>query len=727
MARLTRRAFLIAGAAATGGLLIGIGTGPGRRWRRAVAAATANNPDILVNLWLKISPDNQVTVLVDKLEMGQGAHTGLAMLLADELGAEWDSIRVEHVPARPEFATGQIIMTYLTGALGLQIPGMLEGVTRWALDGGARLMNLMFTGGSSSTMVAWSLHREAGAAARQMLIEAGAERLEAHAGDCVTQNSRVVHVPSGRSVTFGEVASAAAERPAPDRPRLKAEDEFNLIGRPVPRLDIPAKTAGSAAFGVDQRPPGLKYAALAVPPLPGLTLASFEPGDAEQALGITQIVPIADGVAVIADSWWSAREGAKRIAARFQLGRLDSWSSAAHLESLSRQLAEADLDTEESDGDVAAALLGNRSVEAEYRVPYLAHAAMEPMNCTAWFHDGQCEIWTGTQAPLMMRKAAADAADLDPDDVIVHTTLAGGGFGRRFHADAVVRAVQIAKAVDYPVQLLYSREDDMAGGYYRPAVVARVTGAVDGQGQLVAWRYRYSGAGQDVDLRPYQVANYARESLDVEEPIVTGPWRSVDHSQHAFFMESFADELAAAAELDPFEFRRGHMAPDSRRRRVLDELEILASWKGRGGNGRGRGLALHESFGTVVGLVVDVDVRDDRLKLERVLCVADCGIAVNPNSVVAQLEGAIVYGLSAALTGEVTSSGGAIEQQNFHNYPVLRLGNTPRIDVHLRNSGEFPFGIGEPGTPPAAPALTNALFAATGQRFRRLPLRQFRA
>ncbi len=727
MSKFTRRALLITGTAAAGGLLIGIGTGPGRRWRRAVEAAGGNG-HTLINLWLKISPDNRVTVLVDKLEMGQGTHSGLATLLAEELGADWDTLQVEHVPVRPEFANGEVILTFLRGAAGIHIPTMLDGSTRWAVNSAARWFNLMFTGGSSSIMAGWTLYREAGAAARQLLLEAGAERLEADPADCVTRLSRVVHSPSGRSLSFGEVAAAAAVRRAPSRPKLKAAEQFRLIGRPVPRLDIPAKTLGRAAFGVDQRPPGVRFAALVVPPLPGVALNSFDAGAAGGVPGVITTLPVDDAVAVIADSWWSAREGAKRVTARFSLEQRTDWSSSAHQDLLSRQLDEAELDIEDSAGDVATASNGQPYiVQSEYRVPYLAHIPMEPMNCTAWMHDDRLEIWTGTQTPLMCRAAAAEAAGIDADRVTVHTTLAGGAFGRRFHNDAVVRATQIARAVNYPVQLVYSREDDMTGGYYRPAAVARVSGAVDQRGQIQAWRYRYSGSAQEVDLLPYQVGSHSLESLSFDEPIPTGPWRSVDHSQHAFFVESFVDELAAAAGQDPFEFRRRHLPTDSRRRRVLDDLQTLAGWQGRGGNGRGRGVALHESFGSVVGQVIDVSVRDGRLALDRVICVVDCGVVVNPDAVVAQMESGIVYGLSAALYGEITSTGGAIEQQNFHNQPVLQLANTPPIDVYLRPSGDFPFGVGEPGTPPSAPALASAVFGATGQRCKQLPLTQFRA
>jgi isoquinoline 1-oxidoreductase beta subunit len=717
---------MITGAAAAGGLLIGIATGPGRRWKRAVEATTAGSPDTLVNLWLKISPDNQLTVLVDKIEMGQGTHTGLAMLLAEELGADWNTVQVEHVPVRPEFATGQIIITFLTGGLGVSIPGFLEGTVRSTLDAGARLMNLMITGGSSATMVGWSLQREAGAAARQLLIAAGAAHLEADIADCDTRDSKVVHLPSGRSVTFGEVAADAATLETPDNVKLKDVADFKLVGQPLPRLDIPAKTDGSAVFGPDQRPPGMKFAAMVVPPLPELPLGDYDAADVREMDGVLAVVPIDNAVAVVADTWWTAQQATRKIRANFEAGALAGWSSTGYLEGLSTGLDDDDLDVDDSDGDVHTVLGGGgRVVEAEYTVPHLAHAPMEPLNCTAWVRNGECDVWTGTQVPLVTRKEAADTADVDADNVTVHVTLAGGSFGRRFNNDAVIRAVQIAKTVDYPVQLLYSREDDMASGYYRPAAVAKASGTFDETGQLTAWRYRHSGSVREVDTRPYTVPNFSHEILTVDEPIPTGPWRSVDHSQHGFFLESFADELAAAADLDPFEFRRRHLPADSRRRQVLDELESLAQWQGRGGNGRGRGLALYESFGTVVGLVLDVTVENDRLSMDRAVCVADCGIAVNPSSVAAQIEGAIVYGLTAAAYGEITSSDGAIEQQNFHNYQALRLANTPDIEVHLRNSGEFPFGAGEPGTPPSAPALANAVFAATGQRVRQLPLRQF--
>ena len=402
---------------------------------------------------------------------------------------------------------------------------------------------------------------------------------------------------------------------------------------------------------------------------------------------------------------------------------LDAWSSHEFLDRLSADLDGTELDVESDEGELESAFENAaQDVEAEYRAPYLAHAAMEPMNCTAWVNGDRCEIWTGTQRPLIARKTAAEAADVDVDNVIVHTLLAGGGFGRRFADDAVKRAVSVARTVDFPVQLLYSREDDTASGFYRPAVVAKASAALDGDGQLAAWRYRYSGTASEVDATPYATPAHSVESLEVEQPIPTGPWRSVDHSQHGFFIESFADELAVAANADPFEFRRRHLPEDSRRRKVLDALEERAGWQGRGGNGQGRGVALYECFGTVVGLVIDVSVNDDDLRVDRVLCVADCGIAVNPDQVVAQMESAILYGLSAALSGEITSAAGAIEQDNFHNYPVIRLAEAPEIDVHLELSGAFPFGVGEPGTPPAAPALANAVFSATGVRHRTLPL-----
>ena len=727
----TRRGLITAGVVTGGALIIGVAIRPGHRAPR-IRDLVANDEEALLNIWVKIAADNRTTAILPHAEMGQGVHTALAQMLADELDADWRLVDVLEAPAHEEYANYALPRGFLFG--DADIPRALVGTVDGAFLKITQAMDLQITGGSFSIR-ATGLHgmRVAGAAAREMLAKAAAASWDVSERDLVLKESHISHPPSGRSASYAEFAAAAAHFAPSSKPRLKDPKAFTLIGTSVPRVDIPAKVNGSAAFGIDAQLPGLKIATVRGSPVFGGRVASINDKDALALPGIERIVDLGNAVAVVADGYWHASRGLAALKVEWSTGGRETVDQAAVFAQFDSALALAEVegggDVEVDQGDVDAGLLAAaRRIEAEYRVPFLAHAAMEPLNCTAWLHDGVCEIWTGTQNPLGVRGAVAEAVGLEPSAVKVHNAYLGGAFGRRSVHDYTVQAARIAQAVRAPTKLIWSREEDIAQDRYRPAVTSRFRGALDAAGNPIVWTNLYVNKHEPAEAPriPYAIANQHIASVPSPTHVPFGVWRSVDHSQHGFFTESFMDELAVAAGKDPYRFRRDLLSHAPRHRKVLDAAAEEAGWGKTLDEGRGRGIALQESFGSIVAEVVEVRIDAGNLRVERVVCAVDVGYAVNPDGLIAQMESGIVYGLTAALYGEISLERGRVRQSNFHDYRMLRIDETPVIETVIVDSGGPLGGAGEPGTPPIAPALANAIYDAVGVRIRELPVAKHR-
>jgi isoquinoline 1-oxidoreductase beta subunit len=699
----SRRHFLKAGAAAGGGLAIALylPTAAGR----AAEADTAFAP----NAWLVIEPSGDVVIRVASSEMGQGVMTAMPMLVAEELDADWSRVRVETAPeGKP----------YYNPLLGSQS-----------------------TGGSTAVRGFWNTVREAGAVAREMLVVAAAQRWQVDASQCRTGKGAVAHPGSGRQAGYGELAEAAARLPVPAAAFLKDPADFTLVGTSVPRVDTPSKVDGTAQFGLDVRMPGMLVAVVARSPAFGGRARSFDADGARSVRGVRHVVPLEHGVAVIADGFWPAAKGRDALRAQWDAGPDSGLDSAA----IAKRFAAAVKNGVEArrEGDVDTAFdAAARRIEAVYDVPYLAHACMEPMNCTAHVRADGCDVWAPTQSQTSTRKKAAEITGLPIDQVTVHTTFLGGGFGRRSEVDFVAEAVTLSKTVGAPVKVVWTREDDMHHDFYRPATHNRLRAGLDADGRLVAWEHRIASPSilarrfpdavkNGIDRTsvegaanlPYSVPNLLVTCARVDAGVPVGFWRSVGSSQNAFVTECFLDEVARAAGVDPLEMRRRLLADEPRHLGVLNLAADRAGWSLPTPAGRHRGIAVAESFGSFVAQVAEVSLEQGEVRVHRVVCAIDCGLTVNPDTIEAQMESGIVYGLTAALYGEITIRDGGVVQGNFDDYPLLRLKDMPRVEVHIVQSGEHPGGVGEPGTPPIAPAVANAVAAATGKPVRSLPIR----
>ncbi len=693
--KLSRRDFLrIAGASAAALAL--------EAFSRHVTRAAPGEAVLSPSVFLSIDGSGQVTVWLHRAEMGQGVLTSVPMIVAEELDADWSRVRVEQALADPKYGS-------------------------------------MVTGGSRSIRRGWQELRAAGAAARHMLVAAAAAEWHVSPESCQTDQGYVRHLPSGRAAPYGELAARAAALPVPSRPALKGSEQFRLLGRRLPRLDVPAKTNGRAVFGTDVRLPGMLRAVLARPPTLAARVADVDAREALALPGVRTVVRVESGVAVVADTTYAALLGRDALRVRWEQGphaALDTAQLHSALEAAAAKPGPAARD----DGDARATLRrGARRLEARYRLPFLPHLTMEPMNCTVRPMERGCEIWAPTQAPDRLREAVARSQGLAPERVTVHTTLLGGGFGRRLESDFAVEAAAVARAAGAPVQVLWTRDDDIRHDFYRPASAHHLEAALSAEGALVAWLHRVAMAPRDpepdpggvdgravegADRFPYQVANVRVEYARCETPVPVGAWRSVANSQNALAAECFLDELAHAAGQDPYGFRRALLSRAPRHLRVLDLAAKTAGWGDPLPRGRARGIAVHECFGTVVAEVAEVEVGSDgHLRVPRVVCAVDCGFAVNPDTVEAQMEGSVVFALGALLRGEITLERGGIVQGSFRDCQPLRLSETPRVETRIVPSADAPGGVGEPGVPPLAPAVLNALFAATGVRIRRLPLR----
>ena len=750
MPHLTRRRFILGTLGAAGALAVGWTAMPGRQ-RLVGATPLAVGPgQSALNGWVKIGTDNTVTIVMAQAEMGQGSHTGLAMLLADELDAAWSSVRLEQSSFDAIYNNQAVLADAIApdgAGVGRRASAHLVGKLLREVSGMAG------TGGSSSIKDQYLPMRQAGASARAMLVQAAAAQWKVAPADCRTEDGFVIH--GTQRASYGELAARAALLALPDDVPLKPASAYKLVGKPVHRLDNAAKLNGSAVYGIDALPPGLLYASISMCPTLGGKVGSFDATAALAVRGVRKVVALAPvdgglgsigstsgGVAVVADTPFQAMRALEKVRITWDHGAAATVSSAAMLAALGQGLDRDGAKVHLERGDVVAALSKAAStIHAEYRVPLLAHATMEPMNATVQFKDGAATVWTGTQVAGMTRDAVAKALSIDAAKVVVHVPFLGGGFGRRYFSDCAVQAAQLARVCDgAPVQLLWTREQDLQHDYYRPAFVARCTAGFDAAGALLAWQSTSAGSSmgvpgfadpsnEGVSDTAYAFPNARVAHQTVEAPISMGIWRSVSHSQNGFFTESFIDECAAASKQDPLAYRRALLAGDARHLRVLARVAELSGWgtplaPAADGAPRARGLAIHQSFGSVVAQVAEVSLSPDRqIRVHRVVCVIDCGVAVNPQLVRQQMESGIVFGLSAALHGEIGIAAGQVQQSNFHDYAPLRFDESPVIETDIIASTAKPGGAGEPGTPPIAPAVANAVFALTGTRLRSLPLR----
>ncbi|RQS62567.1 xanthine dehydrogenase family protein molybdopterin-binding subunit [Burkholderia sp. Bp8963] len=719
-ASVSRRTFLkfgmSLGAAAGGGLLLGFSVpAAGGDARRSVIGGNADEaPQAGVfapNAFVQIDRNGQVTLVMPKVEMGQGTYTSIPMLIAEEIEVPLSSVTLDHAPPDEKL--------FLDPLLGGQL-----------------------TGGSTSIRYAWEPLRRAGATARTLLVTAAAKQWGVDPAACRAQNGEVQHPPSGRRASYGQLASAAAKLPVPKDVALKKPDEFKLIGKPVKRLDSPEKVDGTAQFGLDVRLPGMLYAVIVNSPVFGGTVASVDDTAAKQIRGVRQIVRADNAVAVVGDHTWAAKRGASALVVKWNEGADAKVSMKDIVADLARA-ADGKGAVARKDGDVDHAFANAKTrIDAVYEQPFLAHATMEPVNCTVHVRPDGCEIWVGTQVPTRVVDTAQRITGFPREKIVVNNHLLGGGFGRRLETDMVAQALKVARQVNAPVKVVWTREEDIQHDMYRPYYYDRISAGLDANGKPVAWRHRIVGSsilarfappafkgGVDPDAvevaaelpydLPNQLVDYVRQ-----EPrhVPTAFWRGVGPTRSTFVVESFVDELAAQAKADPVQYRRALLGKTPRARNVLDVASKAAGWGTPLPKGHGRGVSVMHAFGSFFSMVVDVAIDDGDVQVTRVVCAVDCGMVVNPDTIDAQVQGGIIFGITGALYGEITIENGRVMQGNFTDYRMLRINETPPIDVHIVKSAEAPGGIGEPGTAALAAALSNAIFAATGKRLRKLPV-----
>jgi len=703
---LSRRRFLQAGAAAGGGLMLSLSLPFANS---DVEAADGFAP----NAFIRIERDDQIVLTMPYVEMGQGTYTSIPMLIAEELEVDLNQVRLEHAPPNAK------------------------------LYGNPLLGGIQATGNSNAVRASWQPLRQAGATARTMLVAAAAKRWKVDPASCRAQAGEVLHARTGRRVKYGDLAADAARLPVPQNVTLKRPQDLKLIGTPAKRLDTPAKVNGTAVYGIDARPPGVKIATLAQSPVFGGRVKRVDDTAAKAVKGVRQIVRLDDAVAVVADHMGAAKKGLAAL--------VIEWDDGPHAK-LSTDDVAAELEKATLNSGAVAQNIGNvseamaratRKVEAIYQVPFLAHATMEPMNCTVHVRKDGCEIWIGSQAMPRVQAAAAKAAGLPLDKVVVHNHLIGGGFGRRLEADGAARAVEIAKQVDGPVKVVWTREEDIQHDMYRPYWFDRMSAGLDEKGKPVAWNHRYAGSsvlgrwappffkdGLDPDTTEgaidlvYALPNMHVEYLRVEPPgIPTAFWRSVGPSHNVFVTESFMDELAAAAKQDPVAYRLALLDKSPRAKAVLELAAQKAGWGQPLPERVGRGVSLQFVFASYMAHVAEVEVaKDGAVRVRRVVCAVDCGTAVNPDTIQAQIQSAVVFGITAALHGDITLKNGRVEQANFDTYQMLRINEAPAVEVHIVRNFEPPGGMGEAGTSAIVPAVFNAIFAATGKRLRKPPV-----
>ena len=722
-----RRAFLIGGAAIVGGGVFAIGWAD-HAARRTAASLTEGKGGHNFATWLRIGEDDRITLFSPHTDIGQGSNTGLAQMLADELDAAWAHVEVVAAPAEPAFANVPLGRGFLAEMTGH--PDLVASLPNALLSMIARSMNLQITGGSSALRFTGQKGmRVIGAATRLALVETAASRLGVPTSELTTADSKVIHAASRRSLRYGELAAEAAGRSLDSAPKLKDAKAFRYIGQSIPRLDIPAKVNGTAQYGMDFSVPDMRVATVMAAPVRGGKLLSVDPAPAMAISGVEKVIKLDAAVVVVAKGYWQALKGLRALALKFSDGGHGGISTASIFAEQDKLRQANKPDATAGSGDVAAALKakGARLVQSDYQVPFLHHAMMEPFALTAHHKDGKLDVWGGMQDPLASKMAAAKAAGLSADAVTFHPMLIGGSFGRRLpmYMEIVDQVAQVAMQLPHPVKLIWAREEEVAQGAYRPQSSAALKASLDSGGKITAWQNDYAqpeDASSEVPLFYDLPAASRRHFKQVSNQIV-GAWRSVNATQHGFYTESFMDELAHAAGVDPVAFRRNHLKPGSRHLGVLNEVASRSGWGSPLPAGTGRGVAMVESFNTIAAHVIEATLKDDGTpKILKVTAVVDCGTVVNPRAAEAQVMGGIVMGLSTAVGEAITLDKGAVMQGNFSDYTILKLADAPAIDVHFLASGAEMGGIGEPGLPPAAPALANALFAATGKRVRHLPI-----
>jgi len=712
MINLSRRSFIKSTALVAGGLVVAFSIPQAKRFMGVANAAEAM-PLPTPNAFLRIGADDSITVMLAHSEMGQGVWTTLPMLIADELDADWNTVKVEHAPAAP---------AYIHTAYGIQI-----------------------TGGSSTTWSEFDRYRQAGALTRALLMQAAAKQWKVPVAELRTENGAVIH--GTQQLRYGQLVETASQLETPTSVTLKKPEQWKFIGKATKRLDSAEKINGTAKFGQDVQFDGLKVAMVARAPVFGTSLKTVDDSAALKVPGVIKVVKVPTGVAVIAEHYWAAKQGREALKLEWDLAGHDKPDSAALLKQYQALAQQPGLQAAKA-GDVAAASKqAKQSVSTEYVLPYLSHAPMEPLNCAVKISDQGCDIWTGTQMQTTDQASAAKILGLKPEQVNIHTQFLGGGFGRRANprADFVSEAVQVAKAAGLPVKTVWSREDDIKGGFYRPMFVHRATVALDKQGKPLAWQHTLVGQSiikgtpfeafmikegidatsvEGVADSPYVkgTANHQVHLHSVQSDVPVLWWRSVGHSHSGFVMESLIDELAHASKQDPLAYRRQLLKDHPRHLAALNLAADKAGWGKPLPKGVFRGIAVHESFGSYVAQVAEVSVKDGEVNVHRVVVAIDCGLAVNPDGVKAQMESSVAYALGAALSSEISFKDGQVVQSNFHDYQVLRMKDMPKVDVHIVASTEKMGGVGEPGVPPLAPAVANAIFAATGKRIRRLPI-----
>ena len=738
MGKWTRRAFLTTGVIAGGGLIVGVAMRPGNQ-AGELSDLLGDDGGQLVHAYVRIDSDNTITAMVPHSEMGQGAQTALAQMLAEELDADWNDMRIEEAPAIGAYSHYSLGRKYLLK--GINFPDFIvpsvDGAMMKLMDN----LGLQVTGGSMSIRMTGSLGmRVAGASTRQMLRKAAASAWQVPLKDITTDNSHLVHRSSSRREPYASFVNEVAKMTPSQTPEFKKAEDYKIVGKFVPRLDIPSKVDGSAQFALDIRRPGMLYATVIRAPVFGATIVSIDDQAARKIEGVADVIELppaqsnmmiggfqsSPAVAVIADSYWTAKKGRETLNITWSDVDLAARSSTDIFAQFAKDItASEERQSDRLQGDTPTQFLNaSKVIEADYTVPFLAHTCMEPLNATAEISNGQCEIWVGCQNPLGFRKAVAEALSVDEEKVTLHNQLMGGGFGRKSRPDYAIQAAQIAKAVGRPIQLIWSREEDIRQDFYRPAIQSRFRGGIDENGKLLVWENTYVNKAEPTEapLIPYAVE--AQDIGHVSSPthVPFGAWRSVDHSQHGFFTESFIDEAANATGKDALKFRLDLLKDKPRHLAVLKRAAEEANWETPLAKGRGKGISLQESFGSIVAQVVEVSIVDKSVSVDRVVAVIDPGLAIAPDGMKAQIESGIIYGLSAAMYGEITIQDGAVVESNFHDYRSLRMSDAPTIETHIINSGHELGGGGEPGTPGIAPALANAVYAASGIRVRSLPL-----
>ena len=702
---LTRRTLLKGGLTLGAGLVIGFELPLSRQ-------ARAQQPGMFApNQWLRIDRDGIVTITNSVPEMGQGSMTTMPMIVADELDADWGKIKVEQAPANPALYANPVTKTQSYGGSR----GVRDHLEMW---------------------------RKAGAAARTMLKQAAAQEWGVPESEVDTEPGTVIHRPSGRKLMYGQLVDRAAQLPVPQDPKLKTKDQFRYIGKEgIARLDIPLKTDGKAIYGIDVKVPGAQVGSIERCPVFGGKVETFDASAANAIKGVSHVVQVTNGIAVVGDSFWSVMKGRRALKVKWNEGPLANLSSAEITRGY-QDLAKQPGQVARKEGDAEKVLGGGgKVIEAVYQVPFLEHACMEPMNCTASVKADRCEVWVPTQNPGGHQALAAKITGLPLEKVTINTTLLGGGFGRRGEPDFVTDAVETSKAIGGPVKIIWTREDDLQHGFYRPATYNVFKAALDAQGTPTAWWNRIVGPGiliqkgrapagsidpaavEGARNHPYDIPNILVEWKEKDFGVPVGFWRSVGSSQNAFITESFIDELAHAAGKDPYEYRRALLGKAKRHKTVLETAATKANWGAPLPAGRARGIAVAFSYGSYAAHVAEVSVTPDgQLRVHKLVCAIDCGIAVNPDQVRAQMEGGAVYAMTG-LFDQITLEKGRVQQSNFHDYPMLRIAEAPVVETHIVDSGEAPGGLGEPGVPPVAPSICNAVFALTGKRIRTLPIR----